>query len=237
MAQSKTEIANLALGHIGISKPIGDFATERSVEAQMMRTYYETAYQATLRAVPWTFAKKFASLALVTDFTTQTVPTTLEWFYSYRYPSDCFHFVRIVSPRLNNDTRQSRIPYTIAADASGLLIYSNFPNPSETSITPMCEYTFLNTNIAQYPPDFVMAMSYLLGFYCAPALTKGDPFKLGAAAGANFKTMILQAANMFLNEEQRPEEPQSEFIRARDGDPLGMAGQNWSPLADGFVVE
>lgn len=236
MVASTTEIANLALGHLGHSKPIGNLDTEQSLAAQACRTFYPISLATSVSGIPWMFCKKFATMQLVTDFTVNAGTQILEWDYAYRYPSDCIQFIRIVSPRLNNDTRQSRIPYTIAADASGLLIYTDWPG-SNSLITPQCEYQFMNMNVGVYPADFVIALSYLLAGYIAPMVTAGDPYQLGMKAMGMYKTAIAEAESLDLNEEQRPEEPQSEFIRARgNGDP-STSGIGWQATPDGFVVE
>lgn len=234
--QSPTDIANLALAHCGSSNPIGDLITERSQEARSCRLFYDVARQQVLRAIPWPFAKKFANLQLVTNFTAQNVPATMEWWYSYRYPSDCLHFLRIVSQRLNNDTRDTRVPYAIAADNYGLLIYANWPSPQNPVINPQCEYTFDNQNIAQYPEDFILCLSYRIAAYIAGLVTGGDPYQKGPAALQNYSMELAKSSGQSLNEEQRPMEPESEFIRARDYDSNSNSGVNWSPIATGFSV-
>lgn len=234
MVSSPTEICNLALGHVGHSKAIANLDVERSLAAQACRTYYVATLNEILAGIPWMFCKKFADLTLVTDFTVLT--TINEWSYAYRYPSDCIQFIRIVSPRLNNDTRQSRIPYTIAADATGLLIYTDWP-AAGSLITPQVEYQFLNSNVAVYPPDFVMAFSYLLASHMAPMVTAGDPFQLGPKAMAMYKISLENAQNFNLNEEQRPEEPQSEFVRARETGDAGTTESKWQATASGLEVQ
>lgn len=233
MVSSNTEIANLALGHLGISRPIGNMDMEKSVEARACRTFYDVILEDLINEVPWSHCKKFANLELVTG--TIAAPATSEWTYAYRYPQDCLQFIRIVSYRGNNDTRQSRIPYTIAADDVGQLIYTNWPTTS--LITPQCQYSFKNTNVAMFSPNFVLAFSYALAMRIAPMVTAGDPNGLATKCKVEFGNVMANAADANVNEEQRPEEPQSEFIRARDYSDEGGPGQSWSPLVDGFRIE
>lgn len=232
MVASNTEIANLALGHLGISRPIGNMDTERSTEAQAARTYYDVILEDLINEIPWSHCKKFATLALVSGSTTS--PVSSEWTYAYRYPQDCLQFIRIVSARGNNDTRQSRVNYTIAADDVGLLIYTNWP--TSPLITPQCQYSFKNVNVEQFPPNFVLAFSYALAMRMASMITAGDPNNLAAKMKAEYETSIKNAESANLNEEQRPEDPQSEFVRARDYSDQGGPGQSWGPLVDGFSV-
>lgn len=82
---SSTEISNMALSHLAISREIAALDTERSQEAQACRRFYETVRKTVLRDYPWPFATKFATLALVED------DPNSEWDFSYRYPSDCLN--------------------------------------------------------------------------------------------------------------------------------------------------
>ena len=174
MAQSLTEVAQLAILHCGVSKNIANVLTEKSLEAQACRTVADIARQTTLRGHPWLFAKKFAVPGLVAG---PNPMATIEWTYAYRGPSDMLHMVRFVSTRLNNDTRQSRIPYTMVDDAAGPLIYTNWPGTGATGPVTI-EYTWDNQNIAQWTSDFVLAMSYYMAYLIAPVLTIGDPYQL-----------------------------------------------------------
>lgn len=234
MVQSLTDIAQLAVLHCGVSKNIGNVLTERSIEAQACRTVSDIARQTTLRAHPWLFAKKFATPPVVAG---PNPKATIEWVYSYRAPGDMLHMFRFVSTRLNNDTRQSRIPYTIVDDNLGQLIYTNWPG-NFTTIPVTIEYTWDNQNIAQWQSDFVLTMSYYMAYLIAPVITSGDPYQLQAKLLTLFDTAWKKAANADSNEEQRPEEPQSEFVRARDGYGLGVTqGQRWEADGGGFSVE
>ena len=234
MAQTTTDIAQLAILHCGVSKPIGNLLTEKSLEAQACRTVVDVSRQSTLRAHPWLFAKKFASPALVAG---PNPMATIEWMYSYRAPSDMLHMIRFISTRLNNDTRQSRIPYTIADDVAGPLLYTDWPG-NFTNVPVTIEYTYDNQNIPQWTADFVMAMSYYMAYLVAPVLTKGDPYQMQQKLMMLFDGAIKTAASTNSNEDQRPEEPQSEFVRARDGYGRGTGqGNRWEADGGGFSVE
>lgn len=234
MVQSITEIAQLALVHCGVSKPIQNVLTERSLEAQACRTVGHTARQTTLRAAPWLFAKKFASPALVAG---PNPMATVEWAYSYQAPPDMLHMIRFISTRLNNDTRQSRIPYTITDSPSGLLIYSNWPG-NFNNVPVTIEYTYDNTDLPRWPSDFVLAMSYYMAYLIAPVITAGDPYQLQQKLLGLFTAASAKATDANANEEQRPEEPQSEFVRARDGYGFGVGqGEPWTALGGGFEID
>lgn len=202
MADSKTQLCNMALSHLGTGKEIADLDTEKSEEASACRRFYDIARKATLRDIKWPFAKTFGALGLVS-----TNPTT-EWLYSYRYPSDCVKFIRILSG-VRNDTRQSRVPYILGRDSQGVLIYTD-------EVNAVAEYTFDLDDPVLYTPDFDIMFSIGLAIYVAPRLTKGDPFKMQDTLRKYYMVEKLRAQSSSLNEEQSEEDPRSEFERARE---------------------
>jgi len=206
MASSSTEIANLAISHLGVSKEIASL-TENSTEATAINRFYETDRRIVLRAYPWPFASKFVALGLVA-----TNPSEIdqEWTYSYRYPSDCLKFRRIVAGVVGGrETRQSRIPYKIGRDSTGLLIYTNQSNAE-------AEYTINETDVQRFPDDFVMALSLLLATHSVSRITGGDPFGIGKTVYALYLSSLGLATSDAFNEQQDQEDPESEFIRGRD---------------------
>lgn len=200
---SKVEICNLALSHLGIAKEVQNLENDAGQEAQACRRFYDNARDETLRDFPWSFATKFATLAVVED-----AVTTDEWTYAYRYPTDALKIRRILSGS-RNDSRQSRVPYKIVQDTAGLLLYTDMEDA-------VMEYTVKTTETTKFPVDFVMALSYRIAYYIAPRLTGGDPFKLGPQAMQNYARSLSKAAATNLNEEQVEEDVQAESIRARD---------------------
>lgn len=201
MSLTKTEICNMALYHLGISKEISNFDTESSEEAKTMRIFYQTALDLTLKAIPWPFAKKIAALGLV-----ESSPND-EWGYSYRYPSDCLLIHKILSG-IRTDSNDTRTRYTIANDDSGKLIYTDLENA-------VVEYTKNCDNTSLFDSDFVLALSYLLASFAVPKLTRGDQFKIKKDIMVMHKMALDKAKANHLNEDQPDIEPDSEFIRVR----------------------
>lgn len=81
-------VANLALAHLAVGRPIGA-VNEATQSARVIKQYYEQARDEVLRDANWPFARRFASLVLA-----GTNPTP-DWRFSYRYPDECL-FVRDV---------------------------------------------------------------------------------------------------------------------------------------------
>lgn len=203
---SDADIANMALSHLGIGEEIASL-TEKSDEARACNRFFEPCRDATLRDFPWPFATKFAVLGLVEEIDDDDA-TEDEWDYSYRYPPDCAKIIRIRSGS-RNDSRDERVPYKIAKDTSGRLIYTD-----EEDAT--VEYIELITDPERFTPDFYMALSFRLAAMIAPRLTAGDPYKLGPRAYQMYVHEIERAKATALNEGQVDVEVDSEFIRARE---------------------
>lgn len=199
---SEIAICNMALSHLGIGKEIANLETENSQEAAACRRFFAEARDNTLRDYPWPFARKLSTLALVEEDPND------EWGYSYRAPSDFVRLVRILSG-IRNDTAQSRVPYKVGRDASGLLI---FTDKEEAEV----EYIMRETDPTRYPSDFIMALSLRLASYIAPRLTAGDPYKLGDRALQLHALEVGRAKESSVDEEQDEQLPDSELIRERE---------------------
>lgn len=199
---TSTEIANLALSHLGAGVEISDLDTENSPAAKACRTFYNQARQQTLRDFPWPFATKTAALGLV-----DTDPTD-EWAYSYQYPSDCLEFRRILSGT-RNDSRQSKVPYRVVYGSSAAEIYTDYEEAEG-------EWTVDVTEGGRFPADFVMALSFRLAAYIAPRVSAGDPFKLGLRCLQLYGVELAKAEANALRDEQQEEPPEAEMIRGRE---------------------
>lgn len=192
----------MSLSHLGQGKAIADLDTENSEAASACRTFYDVTVQEVLSSYNWAFATKFRELSLVAEDPTD------EWSYSYRYPSDCLKFRRILSG-IRTDTRDSRVPYKMAKDSAGRLIYTD-------KYQAECEYTENVTDPTFFPPNFVAAVSYLLAYKVSPRVAGSDPRRLGDAAYKNYVMCIATAQSQDRKEEQPDIEPDGEFVRARD---------------------
>jgi hypothetical protein len=106
------------------------------------------------------------------------------------------------------ETNDIRVPYRITRDDAGLLILTDQADAS-------VEYTGLLEEVIRFPPDFAMALSFLIAMYIAPRLTAGDPFKMGERAAKMYEFHSQNAKANAANEEQPDQPPESEFIRAR----------------------
>ena len=193
----------MALGHLGVQKPIANLEIENNQEARICRVFYDTARNQTMRDFEWPFISKKETLALI-----QTLPTTHEWTYEYAYPANCKFFKRILSG-IRNDNKQSAIPFKIVYGTSSQVIHTDVQDAEG-------EFTLLDINPDRFPDDFVMALSLRLAIYIAPVVTAGDPFGLAKRVAQMYEWEITRARANAANEEQMEEPPESEYIRARD---------------------
>lgn len=202
---SKTEICNLALGHLGQSLTIANVDTEAGKVPAAFRRVYEIELKTMMESFPWPFATKFVTLGLVEEEPTD------EWDYSYRMPSDCLQFRRIMSG-VRNDTRATRVPYKIGQDTQGDLIYTD-------EVDAECEYTVRVTDENRYPSSFRKALALALALAMLPQMVKGkgDPSKLGAFLRSEYKVALSVARANAANEEQPDEPPDTESVEARGG--------------------
>ena len=198
---SKTDIFNMAISHLGVSKEIANGDTENSKEASACRRFYDLARQATLKDIVWPFASKYATLNLIEENPND------DWSYSYRYPSDCLFFRKILSG-VRDDTEASKIAYEISQDASGLIILTDLEDAT-------CKYTVDVEDETYFQPDFVMAISYRLAYYIAPRITAGDPFNLGQKAMTNYTIELSKASANAFNEDQSITTQDTASIAAR----------------------
>lgn len=203
---SDTAIANQALANLGALKRITNIDTDKSSEGVAARTFFDDARDATLRDFNWPFAARYVILAVVAE---EPAEVNREWSFSYRYPTDSVKARRILSG-LRQDNRQSRVPYKIASDAQGQLIYADEPEAR-------LEYTARITDPTRFTADFVLPLSFRLAAYMAPSLTKGDPFQRQAATFRIYLDHISAAEASAAKEEQPDEEPDAELIREREG--------------------
>ena len=175
---SSTEIANLAISHLGVGKEIANLSSDKGQEAAACRRYYEKARKITLKAMDWPFATAFATLNLI-----ELNPSN-EWTHSYRYPSSCLLLRRILSGA-RSDTLGSRVPFKILKDETGLLIYTGQESAE-------VEFTENITDTKYFSDEFEVALSFQLSYYIAPRITSGDPFKIKQDMMAQFEQEILR---------------------------------------------
>lgn len=146
---SETDIANLAYSHFGQDANIADF-NEGSAESDIAQRFYPIARNELLEEFDWTFARKYDTLATLTN-------DREDWEYRYAKPSDLV-LARRVLPSGYDATQNDAADYEIVGDS----IYSN-----EVGATLV--YTKLLTDTTKFSPLFTVALTYrCAAYFCGP---------------------------------------------------------------------
>lgn len=211
MSTTQLAVANMALAHLAIGKSIAAM-DEANQPARTMTQFYAQARDETLRAFDWPFATKFATLATVAG---PTPRASVDYLYSYTYPSDCIRARRLRNQPRRPDVRVARVPFIVT---QGLILTDVEPIDATTEFPafPQLEYTVVVAETL-WPSDFAQALARLLAWYGAPTLTAGDPHKLGQRSLGEYDRLVRSAWNSNMNErEEDIDEPECSFLTARD---------------------
>lgn len=221
---STTEIANLALSYLGVTRPLANLETTQSATAFAIKTQYTMALKDALKGFYWPFAGRYVTLAMVEDFT--DTDTTFDWPYSYRYPVDALTIRRVQNPGVRSPTNYQRISYLVGGDDSGQLIYTTI-TPAEVWVTKYIDNPML------YPSDFVIALAAKLAFLAGPSIAGGTATALIDKAAALYNFQIRVAQRNALNEQQADVEKPSKLEQSRHG---SSNTDGWSNSSGGTTV-
>jgi hypothetical protein len=200
---SKNEIANMALGHLGIGKSVVDFNTDRTSEADALRKFYDQARDVTLRDFDWAFARKSVALSLLEENPTD------EWLFSYSIPSDCIKLIKLVYPGRRVDSHDNRVPFELAYGELGTEVHTDLEDA-------IAKYTVRATDEERFSEDFAIAFSMMLATLIAPRVTGADASMFTRIIFQQYQAYLAKARSAAANEAGKDVPPQSEFIRARD---------------------
>lgn len=209
---TKVEIANLALSHIGNTKPISTFS-ELSEEARKCSQWFDVAFKELLEE-RFSFATKTATLSLVEEEPND------EWGYSYRKPTDCMAIIGISSSivggsQLFNPDLQSpfflenQIPLEESSDDSGGLIYTNVES-AQLKYIRLCPIEILPTHAC-------ITLSFLLASYVSSSLTKGDQAALPGRMRQMYEDQLTISKSKDARNNQKYRSNESAFTAARKG--------------------
>lgn len=193
---SETQIAKLALQHIGDRYDISDL-TEESTEAEQVNLIFADTRDWLLRQFPWNFATSYATPAALTG----TVPNNFD--YMYTYISDAVKVLRVVDP-LGLDTP---IPFEVARNSSDVKVILTDQSSAEF------RYTKRITDTSQFDPEFTMAFSYALAAKLAMPLTGERAIMTDMSSLA--RNFINSAWASDANEGKADEIPDADWIKAR----------------------
>lgn len=197
---SDVQIAKLALSHIGDHYDISSL-DESVVEAEIINLHFTDVRDATLRAHPWNFAKKYISPSSLVA--TTAVPVPGNWDYMYAYPADALWMRSIVDPLESNEP----IRFEVAINAADAKVILTDQEDAEFI------YTMRVTDPVMFDPEFIMAFSYMLGANAALALT-GDG-GISSQLEQKARSLMVKAEVDDSNEGTEEEKPEASWIEAR----------------------
>ena len=199
MNLTKTQICNLALSHIGVTKNISNVDTENSVDAEQCRQFFPIALKESLEECRFSVAQNTKSLELITEEPLE------EWDYAYRYPADCLFVDSILRDNdyngLSYTNRTNAIKEDGLYDVEYIVSYFNgdkviFTNQENARI----RYT-KNVDIgAKFSAKFEIGLSYLLALYIAPTVSKGRQGNYEARLMRMYKMKMEGAQALNFNE-------------------------------------
>ncbi len=197
MPTSKTQICNMALGHVGVAATIQDIDTENSVEAENCRLFFDHCREVILETKPWGFAKREVTLASL-----GSPPTG--WLYRYKYPNFVKRANRIINPASRTPGRGNKIPFKVVDgdDQYGKAILTDQENA-------VLEYNYNVTDVNLFSATFVQALSLFLATSIAMPLRVNA--EIQTVTQQLFTTWNSEASSLDLEEEEPDQEAASEF--------------------------
>jgi len=202
MGYSRTEIANMALSHIGSGAEIENLDTDPSEQAAACRVNFNLVLGTLLEDFDWWFCRKIVALGLV------ALNPNSEWLFSYRWPSDCKKLLRILSGQREDD-ESTRVEHIGGVDDQGRLIFTDQENAE-------VEYIFLPENTGNLPDYFVETFSFKLAQRISSRITREDPAGMAAKMEVQHLRTLDRAKVHALEDEQRQVKAQkSASTRAR----------------------
>jgi hypothetical protein len=209
---SDVDVCNMALSHLGSDAQVAAInPPDGSVEAGHCRRFFVLARQEALEMAPFTWTKKRALLAEVTN------PSTV-WRYAYALPSDCISPLRVLQA---TQPREGELwPSTATVTADDLALFSergsaHFEIEGGVLLTMEAEAVLLYTRDIPDPgswsPSFVSGLSYLLAGYLAGPIIKGEA---GATAGQKFRMAARDALSSAAVMDANSSHETQEFVPA-----------------------
>lgn len=202
----KQDIANLALGHLGVSHRVMDLETENTQQARIIRSHFRTALDTMLSRYEWGFATQFQALAL------QEESPVAAYKYAYALPADCA-VPRVVAedghfPLVRQYEREKSKFRHVFNGSGQQIIYTNVPRAH-------LEYTTRLSEEIAFPPHFARGLSHLLALDIAPSLITNNFPKIKDSLIGTSRVEVSEAIAIDLSMEPQLEDSPTPFISAR----------------------
>jgi len=185
---TEVQLCNLALSQLGVTEQIASVGTGTLAEVtatglkvDLCNQWYAYSRDEFLKAYPWRFARKFATLALADDGTGEI--WRFEWANAYTYPTDCLQLRRFVND-LGGGSWGYGEPYNASEFAGADLSWRYVVRVHDgdkviltdvSEVDADMEYTEKVTDLDRWDgnPSAVTSLMWLLGHRLAPGLSLG----------------------------------------------------------------
>jgi hypothetical protein len=193
-------ICNQALARLGHKTMITSL-TEATDEARLCALFFEEAVAVLLRDFPWPFARKRATLSLV------TASAVTNWTYAYAVPTDMAAALELVNPLGRVVRSDQRSPFELGFDDTNDLVrlYTDLEDAELL-------YTSTNINTNLFDAQFRDALAWRMAAEIATAL--GKPEKMPNMLQM-YRLRISEAEAASFRESEDGPEPDGEILSAR----------------------
>lgn len=226
MAWTRTDIANGALGKLGITDAISDVDTGTDARSKAMRQFIDLAIESLMAECDWPMARRTEELSLVDG--TASDPYSDDWVFCYRYNTTWMKFRRVIEDGGGdrNPHDQSKIEFEIISDSSGKLILTDQEDAeAEVIILPEEGY---------YPAKFVEALECKLAMMAGPRLF-GDAKKQVDLA-PSYQSALSDAMVSAANEQGYLRKNDPPGIQARRGWGGYRGDGSWTARPNGYDI-
>jgi hypothetical protein len=206
---NKNEIANLALGRLGVSISVSDFDLENSTQAKVIKRQFQSSLDTLLESHPWNFATKYEALSLISE----NVNPNVRYRYAYSYPAQC-----LVIRSLGMDGVFSHENEYTDTNIQWEEIYTGGTPTLLTWVEDAhaCFTVAINQD-QQMPTHFGRALAAQLAMDIAPSLITNNFGKVRDTLYAAARSDISLGVANDLGRQPKHRDAPSPFIRARLG--------------------
>lgn len=204
-------LVNRALGRIGITKVIGNLATDQTEYATAARQHVKEDINAVLRDHPWAFATRYQELTLSSG--SATAPFSNDWTYAYLAPNSMMFARRIAAQPPGRSYGYAPVLFRHYMHVTlGPLILCNAE--STTDVPLVLEYTIRHTCPAFYGDAiFRDALVWRFAKSLASSLAR-DSAKAQYCEGM-YRDVLNRASTVVEREQQQDKHGDADWIDAR----------------------
>lgn len=205
MSYSKTQIYNLALAALKLTRRVANADTEtNSNEVRTLNDLWPTAFVGTLQELDIDSLSETVPLELI-----EVLNDNGPWTYVYKYPNRCA-FLRRISTVARVDTMRTHETKKIAFRNGEKVIYCNKEQASAEIIPNDIE-------LADIQPSIALAIAHHLAYLASPLITGKGAARLQQQIFQQYQYYLGRAVDLDSFENFNYDLPQerSEFVAAR----------------------